>query len=96
MNIIDFRVTGWGHNHYIKAQPDGSYHGSCWSTPMAQTGDHILWETDYGYAVAEVEEVKFYGDPGDMYWVRCRVVERVANPDIVSQEELDEHFKAND
>ena len=97
MNTIDFRVTGWGHNHYFEPLEDGTYYGACWSTPIVQVGDTVIWETNYGHAEAEVLESEPPVFPvADMRIVRSRVVKRVANPDIVSQEEVDEHFKTND
>lgn len=90
---IDYRRTGWGHNHYFKAQDNGTFYGACWVSGGIREGDTVLWKTEYGHAEALVLEVKPCYDPPDMYWVTSRVVGRVADPSIVSQEEIDEAFK---
>lgn len=93
--VIDFRVSAWGHNQYFEAQPDGTYYGPCWAWPSPKVGDTVLWKTNYGHVEAEVLEVKHRADPPDMSFVRSRVVKRIADPAIVSQEEIDEFFKTN-
>lgn len=90
---IDFRQTYWGHNHYLEAQDDGTFAGPCWNRNRICEGDTVLWRTNYGHVVAEVIEVKSYMDPPDMYRIRAVVKKRVADPDIVSQEELDAAFE---
>lgn len=92
METIDYRITGWGHNQYFKSQSDGTYYGPCWYVRRINIGDHILWRTNYGHAVAEVIDVRHTSDPDDMYFVRSRIIDRVANPSIVAQEDLDKYF----
>ena len=92
MRTTDFRQTGWGHNHYFEPQDDGTYFGPCWTPGSIKPGDQLLWKTNYGHAEAVVLEVKYMRDPPDMSFVRSQVVGRVADPAIVSQEELDKAF----
>lgn len=92
MSVIDFRVTRWGHNHYFKAREDGTYYGASLSTPRPKVGDTVLWKTNYGHVEAEVLEVEYLRDPLDMAFVTSRVVKRIADPNIVSQAEIDEAF----
>jgi hypothetical protein len=91
----DFRRDriGWGHNHYFKPQNTGLCYGPCWTGKRIKRGDLIFWSTNYGTAEAEVVEVEAVSDPSDMYWVTSRVVRRHADPNIVSQEELDASFR---
>ncbi|HEY5445870.1 MAG TPA: hypothetical protein VIJ87_15660 [Pyrinomonadaceae bacterium] len=92
MRTIDFRSTRWGHNHYFEAKDDGTYYGPCWVSGGVSVGDTLVWKTNYGHAEAEVLDAKHCGDPSDMYFVKSKIVRRIANPDIVSQEELDRSF----
>lgn len=93
MRTIDFRRPGWGHNHYFEKQSDDTFYGACWTWPLPSVGDTVLWKTNYGHVEAEVLEVKTFFAPSDMSYVKSRVVKRVADPDIVNQEEIDEAFK---
>lgn len=92
MSTHDFRETHWGHNHYFEPRDDGTYAGPCWYRRRIKVGDSLLWRTEYGYAEAEVLEVKSYTDPPDMFYVKSKVTRRVADPRIISQAELDEAF----
>lgn len=94
MTTHDFRTTYWGHNHDIELKGEtGTYVGPVWSSTPIYQGDDILWKTNYGHAVMRVTAVRRENDPPDMCWVTCRVEKRVADPSIVSQEEIDEAFK---
>lgn len=95
MRTIDYRITTWGHNHYFEPTDNDEYNGPCWVTGSISVGDEILWKTGYGHAVAEVLSVRSYRDPSDMFSVRSKVIRRVANPNIVSQEELDKSFNGS-
>lgn len=90
---INYTNTGWGHNHYFKPQDNGTYYGPCWVGSGIIPGDTVVWKTNYGQAEALVLEVDPCFDPPDMYYVRSRVTKRIADPNIVSQEEIDEFFK---
>lgn len=92
MTVIDFRSTRWGHNIFLRKLQGNRFSGLVICTPGPQVGDVMLWATQYGHAEATVEKAKSKGDPMDMYDVEAVVTKRIANPDIVSQEELDSHF----
>lgn len=92
--IIDYRTTHWGHNHFLKR--DGEhFSGLIIHRTAPHAGDHIKFNTNYGHAVVEVITCEGLRDPYDMYKVRAVLVERVADPSIVTQEELDACFKEN-
>lgn len=92
MTVIDFRRTRWGHNIYLKSTNKDCFSGLVICTPAPKVWDTMLWKTAYGYVEARVDYVQPKGDPSDMYTVTARVVRRIADPNIVSQEEIDQHF----
>lgn len=96
MTVIDFRKTGWGHNIYLNSMGDDCFSGLVICTPAPKVWDTLLWKTAYGYVEARVDYVQPKGDPVDMYTVTARVVCRIADPNIVSQEEIDEYFDSKD
>lgn len=75
---LDFRNTYWGHNIELRQKGD-LFVGSCISTPRPMEGDHLLWKTEYGHAIAEVRKVEYCRDPMDMCFVEAKVVDRVVN-----------------
>lgn len=91
---IDYRVVTWGHNHYFTRVTGNKYFGPCWYRKSINVDDIILWKTNYGYCEATVRNVKSHVDPVDMFNVEVEVIKRHADPEIVSQEELDMFFEA--
>ena len=94
MREHDFRAPRWGHNIYVNEKKDepGTYKGLVIVTPGISKGDTLVWRTTYGHAKATVTHSKWKGDPVDMYEVEATVTERIADPSIVSQEEIDRFF----
>lgn len=73
----DFRHSTWGHAmHMPNLNPDGDLEAMSHSTPVVRVGDEVMYETAYGYAVAEVIKATPYLDPPDMCRWTARVTER--------------------
>lgn len=72
--------TGWGHAlHGFEPIEPGSdvLSGSCHSMHPIRPGDLMRWTTPYGSALGRIEEVRWCGDPDDMYHLDAvRVVSR--------------------
>lgn len=96
MKTLDYRVTSWGHNHTLTQTSPGIFEGFVWHYSFPEAGDEVLWLTNYGHAVAEIASVKAMMDPSDMYLITAKVIGRVADEAIVSQEELDNYYKEQD
>jgi hypothetical protein len=46
-------------------------------TPAPKIGDEVIWSTNYGSAVGEFTEVRWLGDPDDMYEVTVTIRRRL-------------------
>lgn len=71
----DFRNSRWGHNIDAKVVND-LLSGFSWSTPALKLGDEIVYNTNYGWAVAEVVVCHNYRDPYDMTDFKAEITER--------------------
>ena len=77
--VHDYR-TGrrtWGHNLEIRRVEDGpgDARGHMFAG-RAERGDHVLWSTAYGHAVARILEIRTPMDPGDMHFVTLEIIRR--------------------
>lgn len=75
----DFLRQCWGHALHLNVidQKKGILKGSLHHFRAVRAGDELEWQTEYGRAIALVLESRGVRDPDDMYFVTCRVTERI-------------------
>lgn len=74
IRIHDYRRRYFGHDYAITSDADpGAPRITGWGDGVRQ-GDLLLLQTDDGACFYQIEVLNRPGDPGDMWFTRCRFV----------------------